>query len=348
LGSTTVDHGAAIEGWDDIMTSDRLFGMITLALYLVSAGLGISVAGPASAQDYPQKLIRMIVPGGAGGPADILARVVAQRLQGALGQSVIVENIPGAGGMIAARTVARAAPDGHTLFFGNTTTLAIIPAISKSPGYDPREHFVAVAKIADTFQVLVVERASAMKSVPDLIARAKANPGQLNIGAVHATLPHLAAELFKSKAGIDIVSVTYKTEPENMTALLSKQIQLSFPNVTTALPLVEQGTLKALAVTSTTPRPQFPGVPTMIESGVDDYEAASFFGVVAPAGTPTAIVNKLNLTINQGLSSNEVQSSLAKFGAYASAGTPQAFAAFIAAETQKWTTVAATAGMRID
>jgi tripartite-type tricarboxylate transporter receptor subunit TctC len=335
------------------MTSTRSFGLLTAGLRLVSgaiaiSGFGMSAVETASAQDYPQKLIRIVVPGGAGGPADILARVAAQRLQTALGQSVVVENIAGAGGMIAARTVARAAPDGHTLLFGNTTTLAILPAISKSPGYDPREDFVAVAKIADTFQVLVVERASPMRSVAELIARAKANPGQLNIGAVHAALPHLAAELFKSKAGIDIVSVTYKTEPETVTAILGKQIQLSFPNVTTALPLVEQGTLKALAVTSATRRLQFPDVPTMIESGVADYVAASFFGLVAPARTPAAIVGKVNAAINQSLSSNEVQTSLAKFGAHASPDTPQAFAAFIAAEAQKWTAVATTAAIKID
>src|SRR5262245_4330796 len=178
-----------------------------IARRVLLTGVLICALSPiAASQDfeqvYPQKLIRMIVPGGAGGPSDVLARILAQRLQVALGQSVIVENIPGAGGMIAARTVARAAPDGHTLFFGSTTTLAIIPAMSKNPGYDPREHLVAVAKIADTFQVLVVERASPIRSVAELIARAKASPGRLNVGAVHAALPHLAAELFKSKAGI--------------------------------------------------------------------------------------------------------------------------------------------------
>jgi tripartite-type tricarboxylate transporter receptor subunit TctC len=335
------------------MASTHLFGLLTAGLRLASgaiaiSGFGMSALGTASAQDYPQKLVRMIVPGGAGGPGDILARVAAQRLQVALGQNVVVENIPGAGGMIAARTVARAAPDGHTLLFGNTTTLAILPAISKSPGYDPHADFVAVAKIADTFQVLVVEPTSPMKSVQALIARAKANPGQLNVGAVHAALPHLAAEFFKSRAGIDIVSVTYKTEPETVTAILGKQIQLSFPNVTTALPLVEQGTLKALAVTSVTRRSQLPDVPTMLESGVADYVAVSFFGVMAPARTPKAIVDKLNVTINQSLSSSDVQTSLAKFGAHASPDTPQAFAAFIAAEAQKWATVATTAAIRID
>jgi tripartite-type tricarboxylate transporter receptor subunit TctC len=334
------------------MASTHVFGLLTAGLRLVSgvaiSGFGMSALGTASAQDYPQKLVRMIVPGGAGGPGDILARVAAQQLQAALGQSVVVENIPGAGGMIAARTVARAAPDGHTLLFGNTTTLAILPAISKSPGYDPRADFVAVAKIADTFQVLVVEPTSPMKSVQEVIARAKANPGQFNVGAVHAALPHLAAEFFKSKAGIDIVSVTYKTEPETVTAILGKQIQLSFPNVTTALPLVEQGTLKALAVTSATRRSQLPDVPTMLESGVADYVAVSFFGVMAPARTPKAIVEKLNFTINQSLSSSDVQTSLAKFGAHATPDTPQAFAAFIAAEAQKWAAVATTAAIKID
>jgi tripartite-type tricarboxylate transporter receptor subunit TctC len=335
------------------MTSTHFFGLLTAGFRLVSgaiavSGLGISAAGTASAQDYPQKLIRMIVPGGAGGPADILARVAAQRLQAALGQSVVVENIPGAGGIIAARTVARAAPDGHTLFFGNTTTLAIIPAISKSPGYDPREDFVAVARIADTFQVLVVGRASPMRSVAQLIAHAKANPGRLSVGAVHAALPHLAGELFKAKAGIDVLSITYKTEPETVTAILGKQIQLSFPNVTTALPLVEQGTLSALAVTSAIRRPQMPDVPTMLESGVADYVAVSFFGVMAPARTPKVIVDKLNVTINQALGSSDVQANLAKFGAQASPDTPHAFAAFIAAETQRWRTVATTAAINMD
>jgi tripartite-type tricarboxylate transporter receptor subunit TctC len=311
------------------MASTHLFGLLTAGLRLASgaiaiSGFGMSALGTASAQDYPQKLVRMVVPGGAGGPGDILARVAAQRLQVALGQNVVVENIPGAGGMIAARTVARAAPDGHTLLFGNTTTLAILPAISKSPGYDPHADFVAVAKIADTFQVLVVEPTSPMKSVQALIARAKA------------------------RAGIDIVSVTYKTEPETVTAILGKQIQLSFPNVTTALPLVEQGTLKALAVTSVTRRSQLPDVPTMLESGVADYVAVSFFGVMAPGRTPKAIVDKLNFTINQSLSSSDVQTSLAKFGAHATPDTPQAFAAFIAAEAQKWATVATTAAIKID
>jgi tripartite-type tricarboxylate transporter receptor subunit TctC len=308
----------------------------------------IVAAGQDHAQSYPQRVIKLVVPGGAGGPADVMARIAAQRLQATLGQSVIVENIPAGGGVVAARAVARAAPDGYTLFFGNTTTFAIIPAISKNPGYDPHQHFAPIAKVADTFQVLVVAREDPLKSVRDVIVQAKANPGRLNFGAVYGALPHLAIELLKANVEIDIVTVSYKTEPETLTGILGKQIQLSFPNVATALPLVRDGTLRALAVTSAIRRPELPDVPTMIESGVAGYVATSFFGVAAPAGTPPVLVDQLNRALNQVVTSSEMQTSLSRLGAAASTGTPQEFAAFIATERQKWTTVAVTAGVRID
>ena len=191
--------------------------MITRRLLLCAAltCTASPIAGQDHAQSYPQRTIKLVVPTGPGGPNDIIARLAAQRLQATLGQSVIVENNPTGGGIVAARMAARAAPDGYTLFFGNTTTFAIIPAISKNPGYDPHQHFAPIAKIADTFQVLVVERDDALKSVRDVIAGAKAKPGHLNFGAVYGTLPHLATELLKSRAGIDVVTVPYKTEPEN-------------------------------------------------------------------------------------------------------------------------------------
>ena len=231
-----------------------LCGVLTCALSPIAAGEG-------HAQDYPQRLIKLVVPGGPGNPGDLLARIAAQHLQATLGQSVIIENNAGAGGLIAARAFARTEPDGYTLFSGNTSTLAIIPAISKNPGYDPAKHFAPVAKVADTFQVLVVEPASPLKSVQDLIVRAKANPGQLNYGSVYGALPHLAGELFKATVGVNVVFVPYKTEPESNMAILAKQIQFSFPNVATALPLIREGTLRALAVTSATRRPELPDVP---------------------------------------------------------------------------------------
>jgi tripartite-type tricarboxylate transporter receptor subunit TctC len=307
-----------------------------------------AVAGPEGADGFPQRVVKFVVPGGPGGPADVLARLVADRLQSALKQSVVIENIPGGGGVVAARSIARATPDGHTLLFGNTTTFSIIPAISRNPGYDPQQHFAPVAKVADTFQVLVVEPASSMRSVRDLIAYAKAYPGRLNYGAIYGALPHLAGELLKSSARLDIVHVPYKAEPDVFTGILGKQIQLSFPNVATTLPLIREGTLKALAVTSAVRRAELPDVPTMLESGVADYVATSFFGVAAPAGTPPAIVAKLNGAIKQALTSSEMQPSLARLGAAPSAGTPQEFATFIAAERQKWTAVATSAAITID
>jgi tripartite-type tricarboxylate transporter receptor subunit TctC len=315
---------------------------------VMACALSTAVSGQEDAHGYPQKSVKVVVPGGPGGPTDILARIIADRLQTALKQSVIIENNPAGGGIVAARSVARATPDGHTLLFGNTTIFAIIPATSKNPGYDPQQHFAPVAKVADTFQVLVVEPGFPAKSVRDVIARAKADPGRLNYGAVYGAMPHLSGELLKSSAGLDIVHVPYKTEPETLTGILGKQIQLSFPNVATALPLVREGTLRALAVTSAVRRAELPDVPTMVESGVADYIATSFFGVAAPASTPKPIVAKLNNAINQALASSEMQASLARFGAAASTGTPLEFATFIATERQKWAAVAALAGIKID
>jgi len=314
----------------------------------MACAMGPVAAGQEDAHGYPQKVVKVVVPTGPGGPTDILARIIADRLQTTLKKSVIIENIPAGGGIVAASSVARATPDGHTLLFGNTSIFSIIPATAKNPGYDPHQHFVPVAKVADTFQVLVVQPAYPVKSVRDLIASAKAEPGRLNYGAVYGTMPHLAGELLKSSARLDIVHVPYKTEPETLTGVLGKQIELSFPNVMTALPLVRERTLRALAVTSAVRRAELPDVPTMIESGIADYVATSFFGVAVPAGTPGPIVAKLNGAINQALTSSEVQASLTKFGAVASAGTPLEFATFIAAERQKWTAVAASAGIKID
>jgi tripartite-type tricarboxylate transporter receptor subunit TctC len=315
---------------------------------MLSCAFSPIAAVESHAQGYPQRTIKIVVPGGAGGPGDLLVRIVAQHLQACLKQNVVVENNAVGGGLSAARAFARADPDGYTLFSGNTSTLAIIPAVSKNPGYDPAKDFAPVAKVADTFQVLVVEHASPLKSVQDLIANARANPSQINYGAIYGTLPHLAGELFKLRAGVDVVHVPYKTENDTNMAILAKQIQFSFPNVATALPLVREGTLRALAVTSATRRPELPDVPTLVECGLNDYVVTSFFGVAARAGTPAPIVDLLNSTINQALTTTEMRTALARFGAAAATGTPEEFTAFIAAERQKWTSVASSAGIRAD
>lgn len=320
------------------------------AILLAVAGLSVGMTGtcPVSAQSYPHRLIKMVVPGAAGGPADVLARLAAHGLQSRLGQSVMIENIAGAGGILAARAVARAAPDGHTLLLGNTSIFSVIPATSRNPGYDPAKDFAPIAKFADAYQILVVEPSFPAASLPELINYAKHNPGKLDVAATYGTIPHLAAEMFKSAAGIDITHVPHKSEPESITAILGKQIHLCFINVSTALPLIKEGRLRALAITSATRQPELPQVPTMIEGGVAGYVVTTFVGVAARVGTPADIVGMLNGTINQVLASAEMQANFARLGVRVSIGTPQEFAAFIAAETRKWTAVATDAGIRID
>jgi tripartite-type tricarboxylate transporter receptor subunit TctC len=320
---------------------DRRCAIVVLA--------ALALCKPAPAQTWPDHPVRLIVPAGPGGPTDVLARLIADRLTQSLGQPVIIDNRAGAGGAIGARAVAAAAPDGYTLLVGNTATLANIPAVSRNAGYDPIKNFVPVAKITDSYQLLVVTPALPVKSAAEFIAYAKANPGKLNDAAVGAgNLTHLSGELLKTRAGIDFATVHYKSGGESMTALLGGQVQFAIDNVTVVRPLLQDDRLRALAVTSRKRQPDFPDLPTMIEAGVPDYVVTSFFGVVAPAATPADIVEKLNRAINAALETPEMRSALAKLGAQPAIETPKEFAAFIAAELAKWTELSNSAGINVD
>jgi tripartite-type tricarboxylate transporter receptor subunit TctC len=303
--------------------------------------------GGAAAQTYPDRPIRLIVPSAPGGPTDIPARLLSQILP-KLGQPVVIENRPGAGGAIGARFVAAAAPDGYTLLVGNTSVLAVIPAVSASAGYDPRQ-FAAVAKFSESYQILVVHPSVAAKTVRELIAYAKAKPGKLNYAETGAGgLPHLTGELFKSAAGVDIVGVPYKSGGDSITGLLGGQVDMTFEGITVLLPLIREGRLRALAVTSRARTPLADDLPTMIEAGVPDYEVTTFNGIVAPAGTAEPIVRRLNATINEGLRTPEMQATIMNLGAVANPVTAAEFGAYIAAEGRKWSAVAKAANVHID
>jgi len=288
--------------------------------------------GGAEAQVYPTKVIKMIVPAGPGGPTDVLARLVADRMAAALGQPVIIDNRGGGGGAIGAKA-----------------TLANIPAISKSAGYDSAKNFAGVAKVMDSYQVLVVSPNLPVKSVAELTAYAKANPGKLNYGAAGPiNLTNLAGELYKLKAGLDFVAVHFKSGAESLTCVVGDQCQLTIDNVTAVRALMEDGKLRPLAVTSARRQTDFPALPTMIEAGVPDYVVTSFFGVVAPAGTPAPVIARLNAVINEALRTEAVQAALKKLGAEPTIESPEQFSDFIAAEMRKWTEIAAIAGIKAD
>jgi tripartite-type tricarboxylate transporter receptor subunit TctC len=315
----------------------------------VLAAIVLSLASAAHAQDYPTRNIKLIVPFGPGGPTDVSARLVSQVAQSELGATVVVENRPGAGGATGSKSVANSEPDGYTLLIGTSATLAVVPALVKSPGYDPIKSFAPVARVADSTLVLIVPANFPANSVKELVAYAKANPGKLSYASAGAgNQTQLLAELFKAKAGIEAVHVPYKSGAEMVTAVLSGQVQFSFPDISILLPLIRQGQVKALAVSSAHRHPQLPDVPTMVESGIADFVLTFWSGVVAPAGTPAAIVNRLNAAINAGLRSPKTEETLAGIGTQTTPGSPQDFADFIASETVKWRGVANTAGVSIE
>jgi tripartite-type tricarboxylate transporter receptor subunit TctC len=291
----------------------------------------------------------LIVPSAPGGPTDIPARLLSQHLLARLGQPVVIENRPGAGGAIGARYVAAAAPDGHTLLVGNTSVLAVIPAVSAAAGYDPTRHFTAVARFSQGYQILVTRPRVAAKSVGELISYAKASPGKLTYAHSGAGgLPHLTGELFKAAAGVDILVVPYKSGGESVTALLGAQVDMTFESITILLPLIQEGRIQALAVTGRNRTPLTGDLPTMIEAGVPGYEVTTFYGIVAPVGTPEAIVALLNAAVNEGLRAPEMQAGIRNLGAVPAPGSPAEFGDFIAAETRRWSIVAKAANVHVD
>jgi tripartite-type tricarboxylate transporter receptor subunit TctC len=299
--------------------------------------LALSAGGAAAlAQGYPSKPLRLVVPFGPGGVGDISARVLAQKLGEQLGQQVLVENRPSAGGIVASELVAKADPDGHTLLL-LTNGQAVSVSLFKSLPYDAVNDFAPVSTLGLFDMVVLVNSEWKIGSVGELIAAAKASPGKLNVATINpGGTQHLAAELFKSMAGIDVQTVPFKGSPAVFTALRGNEVHAAFEFIAPALPHIKAGALKPLAVTSKRRFPGLPDVPTVAESGVAGYEASAWNGVAVPAKTPRAIVERLNKEVNAALASPDVKRRLQELAVEAHGSTPEQFRAFLVAEIAKW------------
>ena len=307
--------------------------------FAAASALGLLALTPlaAQAQAFPTKAITIIVPFSAGGTTDILARVLGQFISKDLGQPVIIDNRAGAGGNIGTQLVARAAPDGHTILMGTVGTHAINQSLYPKLAFDPIKDFAPLTRVALVPNLLVANPAQPFKTVKELTAYAKANPGKVTFGSSGSgTSIHLSGELFKQMAGVDIQHVAYKGSAPAVNDLLGNHIAIMFDNMPSAIGHVKAGKLRPLAVTTAQRSPALPDVPTIAEAGVPGYEATSWFGLLAPAKTPAPVVARLNASILKALADPDVKKKLLEQGAEPAGETPAQFAAFIASETVKW------------
>jgi len=325
------------------------FAVITrslFALFTVLLAAGSMKAGHA--EGYPERVIKIVVPYPAGGPTDVAARLVAQSISLRLGQGVVVENHPGAGGRIGAKVVAGAAADGYTLLLGGTNVNALAGAIYLDLGFDPIASFTPIAAICADSLALAVSPAVPVNTVADLVKYARDNPGKLKYGATPGIYTQFAGEYFKIRTGTDILFVPYKGGAPAITDVLGGHIEMTFGNKSTLLSLFKDDKLKALAVTSAARWPELPQAPTMAESGIPGFPSEVLFGLLAPAGTPDAIIQKLNQAINEGLRSPETRANLEAIGVEARIGTAPEFAAALTEQAREWKTVIDAIGIKAE
>jgi tripartite-type tricarboxylate transporter receptor subunit TctC len=324
----------------------RKFFLAVAAVIAALAAFSSLVVAPAVAQPYPNRPVKIIVPTPAGGPVDVMARLLANALPAFLGQNVIVENRAGAGNTLGSKVAAAADPDGYTLLVSAASGLIMSPMVYKSAGYDENS-FAPIALVAETPQVLVAHPTAPFDSVAELVAYAKGNPGKLNYSTGGAgTLPHLTAELFKQLSGTEIVHVPYKGGGPALTDVVAGQIQLTFDTVGTSLQFIRDGRLKALAVSNPTRLVELPDVPTMPELGYPAVNTGAWVAVLAPLGTPPVIIERLNQATNDALKSAAMREPLARLGAQPRGGTPEDLARHMRAEHDKWGPIVAKLGLR--
>jgi len=326
-----------------------------MTIRLARAGRALSfavlagVCANAAAQEYPVKAIRFIAPNLPGGPTDILARLIGQKLAESFGQPVVIENRAGAGGNIGTEAAAKSPPDGYTLVTGNNATFGANVSLYKNLGFDPIKDFAPLVLVATQPNILVVHPSLPVTSVRQLIVLAKARPGELNYaGSGMGAVAHLAAELFKSMAGVNIVHIPYKSAAPALIDVIAGQNQLMFATSLSVQPHIKSGKLRALAVTTAKRSRLMPELPTIAEAGVPGFEAMTWHGVLTTGGTPPAIVNKLSAEINRILQLPDVRERLGSLGAEIVGGTPKEFAAHIQREIPKWAKVIKDAGVRLE
>lgn len=320
-----------------------------LAFIVLTVVAGVAVGPLFAAEEYPTRPIRMIVPFPPGGGNDLLARSISQPLSQAIGQQVVVDNRGGAGGQIGATLAAAAAPDGYTIFLGSIGNLTFLPVLQSKLQYEPVRDFVPVTLLATSPFILVVNPAVPAKSVKELIALAKAQPGKLNYGSAGpGSSLHMTGELFKLESGADITHIPYKGTAPALVDLLAGQVQMLFSTMPSVVPHVKSGKLRALGVSSAKRTAVVPDVPTIAEAGVPGFEVLNWQGIVVPKKTPEAIVQKLNRALREALKSPETIAALAKQGLDAAGGTPGEFGALIKSEIEKYGKVAKAANLRLE
>lgn len=309
--------------------------------------LGLS-GGPdsAHAQNFPNRTITLVIPFAPGGSTSIVGRVIADKMSELIGEKVVVDNRPGAGGTVGTKAVAKSDPDGYTIALGYTGTLAIGPSLFKKAGYDPRKDFAPIGMIGNAPNSLVVHPSFPAKTVGELIAYAKANPGKVNFGSAGAgTASHITGEYFAATAGIKLVHVPYKGTGPALTDLLGGHIPMAFAPIPASHANVSAGMLRALAVTSSTRSGLLPDVPTIAEAALPGFDASLYYGLVAPAGTPRPVIDKLNKTLNAALASDEVKKQLGLDGTEITPGTPEAYTDFIDKDEKKWAGLVKASGV---
>lgn len=313
------------------------YGILRAARLIVVAFMAATMAFPAAAQSWPPGPVRFIVPFAAGGTTDLLARIFGQKMSAAWGQPVIIENRPGAGGIVGSEAVARSAPDGQTILLGTIGTHGVSTSLNKNLPYNPKRDFEPVTLLATLPNILVVNPAVPAKDLRSLIEYARANPGKLDYASAGVgTASHIAAEYFKRLAGVDIVHVPYKGSAPALADLIAGHVALTFDYVPSALPFVRSGQLRALAVTGPQRTKAAPELPTAIEAGLDQFNVVTWYAIYAPANTPRAVVDRIRNTIAEAAKEPELVKKLENTGVDLVASTPEELARFQSAEIERW------------